>query len=97
MCNSMVNDLEEKGVVMYDASLNQECLVIAPVICFLCDNVRASEIVNHLGSPSNKYCRMCQVFNFHKNNNVTANLYTTVASVTKELIQQKWAQADAAL
>lgn len=71
MCNSIVNDLnmlEEEGVFMYDASLKQECLVIAPVICFLCDNVRASELVNHMGSSANKYCRMCQVSNFHNIN-----------------------------
>lgn len=40
--------LEEEGVVIYDAHLKQECLVISPVICFLCDNVRASELVNHM-------------------------------------------------
>lgn len=64
MSHAIVEDLtvlEEEGVVMYDASLKQDVLVFAPVICFICDNGRASELVNHTGSASNKFCRICQV------------------------------------
>ena len=53
--------LETEGLVTYDARLGQEVLVIAPVLCAICDNPRASEITNHTGSSSKKYYRMCQV------------------------------------
>lgn len=67
MSSCLVRDLvllEEEGVVMYDASLKQNVLVIAPVICFICDNVRASELLNHLGGSSNRFCRMCLVMHW---------------------------------
>lgn len=59
----IVDDLMllEKGVIMYDAYLQTEVLVLAPVIAMLCDNARASEIVNHLGSRARKFCRKCNV------------------------------------
>jgi len=34
-------------------------LVIAPVLCGICDNPRASELTNHMGWSANRYCRMC--------------------------------------
>ena len=48
----LVNDLKqlEKGVMMFDAHMEEEVLVIAPVTVILCDNARASELVNHMGS-----------------------------------------------
>ena len=63
MAGAIVKDLKllEKGIVMFDAKLKQNVIVIAPIICFICDNVRASEIVNHMGSTANKFCRICQV------------------------------------
>ena len=63
MSRPIVDDLLalEKGVRMFDALTNSEVLVIAPVICALCDNVRASEIVNHLGSKAKRLCRICMV------------------------------------
>ena len=39
---------------MYDAYLKRDAFVIAPVICCLCDNVRASELLNHMGSKAKK-------------------------------------------
>ena len=54
-------ELEHKGLVMYDAYLEEEVLVIAPVICVLADNPRASDITNHIGSSGVKYCRICEV------------------------------------
>lgn len=63
MCGPIVDDLLvlEKGVRMYDALLKKEVLVISPVLCILCDNVRASELLNHLGSTAKKLCRKCMV------------------------------------
>ena len=53
--------LESEGIVMYDAHLQSEILIIAPVIFIISDNPRASEIVSHMGNSANKYCRMCTV------------------------------------
>lgn len=66
MTGAIVEDLKllEKGMIMYDAHMKQRVLVLAPVICFICDNVRASEMVNHMGSTANRYCRMCKVRTF---------------------------------
>ena len=63
MSGEIVKDLRqlERGAVMYDAHLKQEVFVVAPVISFICDNVRASELVNHMGHNANKFCRICQV------------------------------------
>ena len=36
--------LEKDGVRAYDAFLRQQVLVIAPVLCIICDNYRASEV-----------------------------------------------------
>ena len=59
----IVSDLVqlEKGIVTYDTSLGRNVFLVAPVLCFLCDNARASEIVNHMGSRTIKYCRICMV------------------------------------
>ena len=63
MSGPIVNDLclLEKGVCMYDSFLETDVLAIAPVICLLCDNVRASELLNHQGSTAVKLCRLCMV------------------------------------
>lgn len=63
MSEAIVPDLEklEKGVVMYNAQLEQDVLVVAPVLCLIADNARASELVNHIGGTANRYCRICQV------------------------------------
>lgn len=64
MADPIVDDLlklETEGLVTYDARLGQKVLVIAPVLCVICDNPRASEITNHTGSSARRYCRMCQV------------------------------------
>ena len=53
----------EKGVIMYDSFLQDDILVVAPVLCIICDkltdNPRASEITNNLGPGSRLFCRMC--------------------------------------
>ena len=54
-------ELENVGIVMYDAMHEEQVLVVAPVLCILADNPRASEIANHLGTSARKWCRMCEV------------------------------------
>ena len=63
MTDPIVGDLIklEEGVVLFDAAMQQNVLVVAPVLCILADNVRASELTNHSGSSANKFCRICQV------------------------------------
>lgn len=63
MSESIVDDLKqlEMGVRIFDTVLKREVMVVAPVICLLCDNARASELLNHLGSTANKLCRICDV------------------------------------
>lgn len=31
------------------------------LMCVICDNPRAAELMNHSGSSANKFCRMCMV------------------------------------
>ncbi len=54
-------ELEQNGIEAYDAMLKLNVLVVAPVICILADNPRASELLNHLGPSSRRYCRMYMV------------------------------------
>ena len=54
-------DLERDGTVLYHAHLDCQVLVVAPVLCILADNPRASEVVNHLRGSPVKFCRMCMV------------------------------------
>ena len=63
MAGSIVDELIllEDGITMYDSFIEQEVLVVAPVFCFLCDNPRHSELINHLTGSPRKYCRMCEV------------------------------------
>ena len=60
MSGPIINDLclLEKDVCVYDSFLEA---VITPVICLLCDNIRASELLNHQGSTAVKLCRLCMV------------------------------------
>lgn len=64
MMEHIKNDLLklEEGVVMLDAAMNRNVLVVAPVLCILADNARSSELSSHCGSTANKYCRICEVF-----------------------------------
>lgn len=63
MAGPLVNELLklQEGVVVYDSFLECDVMVIAPVICFLADNARASELTNHLGATAVKFCRKCMV------------------------------------
>ena len=53
--------LLQEGIEMYDAHLQQDVFVIAPVLAFMGDNPRASEVLGHLLGSSNKFCRQCMV------------------------------------
>lgn len=53
--------LEEKGITAYDAHEKKKVLVMARILCIICDNPRASEITNNLGPGSRMFCRMCMV------------------------------------
>ena len=53
--------LETLGIDLFDTHLNQEIHVIAPLLLCICDNPRASELLNHRGSTARKPCRMCLV------------------------------------
>ncbi len=55
--------LESEGIAVFDAHLQCEVLLLAPVIALICDNPRASELTSHLGSAAKHYCRMCMVSN----------------------------------
>lgn len=81
MAESIVADLaklEQDGVTIYDAHLGQEVKIFARVITLLCDNGRATELLNLCGGGANKYCRMClvsiQCHLYYKH--VTYNFYT---------------------
>ena len=51
----------EEGVIMYDATIGQRAVIIAPVMFVVADNPMASELCNHLGSTARKFCRFCLV------------------------------------
>ena len=55
MAKPLVQELNilEKGVIMYDSFLQDDILVVAPVLCIICDNPRASEIINNLSLVHN--------------------------------------------
>ena len=53
--------LETVGMTTYDAHMHQQVLVVAPILLSMHNNPRASEILNHLGSAANLYCRVCMV------------------------------------
>ena len=64
MSGSIVTELillENEGTEAYDALLKQEVVVLAPLICIIADNPRASELLNHLGGSARRYCRICMV------------------------------------
>lgn len=56
-----LRSLEMEGVETFDAYHGEKVLVVAPIICFVCDNPRASEVVNHIGPASKMFCRICIV------------------------------------
>ena len=64
MSSALVEDLKrlERGISVFDAFLRTDYIIlIAPVLCALCDNVRAAELASHLGSKAKMLCRKCMV------------------------------------
>lgn len=63
MAEAIVSDLNllEQGIEAYDSLTEEIVLVVAPLLCVIADNPRASELLNHLGGTAKKYCRMCMV------------------------------------
>lgn len=57
--------IEKEGIEAYDAVMKQHVVVLAPLMCILADNPRASELLSHLGGSARKYCRMCMVRQCH--------------------------------
>lgn len=55
--------LVEEGMITHDAFLQEEVLIVAPVICVVSDNPRTSEITNNLKPSARLPCRMCMVSN----------------------------------
>ena len=53
--------LETDGIVAFDAFLQVKVLVVAPIMCVICDNPRASEVTNTLGLSSRMFYRICMV------------------------------------
>ena len=64
MAEPIVDDLihlESEGIEVYDAHLKQCVKLFAPVIAILCDNGRATQLLNLCGGSARRYCRMCFV------------------------------------
>ena len=80
--------LETTGFLMFDAHLKQEVLVVAPVLLGMHDNPRASEVVNHMGSSANLFCRICMVCRKIYFN--TIYLIIASNSVTRESVLTNW-------
>ncbi|XP_064391380.1 uncharacterized protein LOC135339165 isoform X2 [Halichondria panicea] len=74
--------LETEGIVVYDAHLQCEVLLIATVIALICDNPRASELTSHLGSAAKHYCRICM-----SNRDTTAHMISRRRSKEASLNQ----------
>ena len=58
MAESIVDDLvqlESEGIEVYDAHLKQQVRLFAPVIVTLCDNGRATQLLNLCGGSARKY------------------------------------------
>ena len=53
--------LETEGTCVFDALYQEMVLVLAPLLCIVCDNPRASDILDHLGSAAIKFRRICMV------------------------------------
>lgn len=51
----------ENGVIVYDALLQRDIILMAPLLAILSDNPRHSELLNHSGGSAKIFCRMCMV------------------------------------
>ena len=53
--------LELEGTEVFDSYLQENVLVVAPLMLLMADNPRASELINHMGSSTKHFCRICLV------------------------------------
>ena len=53
--------LKVEGVEVYDSYLQQNVLVVAPLLLLMADNPRAAELVSYMGSTTKIFCRICKV------------------------------------
>ena len=60
LAEQLIN-LEIEGVEVYDSYLQQNVLVVAPLLLLMADNPRAAELLNHMGSATKIFCRICKV------------------------------------
>ncbi|KAL5459987.1 hypothetical protein EMCRGX_G033391 [Ephydatia muelleri] len=51
--------LENEGIIAYDAFLQRNIIVVAPILNITCDNPRGAEVCSHLGATTSKYYRIC--------------------------------------
>ena len=51
--------MAEEGFEAFDSGLNRTVFVTAPILLISADNVRHSELLSHMGSSANKFCRFC--------------------------------------
>lgn len=61
MSGALAEELNILEVEAFDAHLKEIVVVVAPLLCIVADNPRASEVLNHLGGSARRYCRMCMV------------------------------------
>lgn len=61
MAEPIVQQLQmaEEGFESYDYFLDRTVYVTVPILVVTADNVRHSELLNHMGSKANKFCQMC--------------------------------------
>ena len=60
LCEELVM-LESEGVEIFDAKSLERVLIVAPLMIVICNKLRTSELVSHLGSSANKYWRICGI------------------------------------
>eukprot|EP00731_Ephydatia_muelleri_P014018 Em0007g1328a len=82
--------LETEGVFTYYALHQETVLVVAPLMCIVWDNPRASVLLNHLGSAALKHCPQCMTPR-------KENPDTVCAPRTKAVALQQIAQISALL
>ena len=52
-----LKQLELDGIMVYDSYCKETVLVIAPLLCIICDNPRATQLLNHFGGSAKKFCQ----------------------------------------
>ena len=63
MARPLVDQLKilEDGIIVYDAYLCCKVIVVAPIICILCENPMGAMICSHLGANTHLFYQICTV------------------------------------